>query len=60
MRTLCVSLLLCVFTTALALTQETNTTITIDGVTYENYHWGTITPTAVSIIHKTGVATIPL
>jgi von Hippel-Lindau disease tumor supressor len=60
MRTLRVGLLLCIFTATVALAQETNLTITIDGVTYENYHWGTITPTTVSIIHRTGVATIPL
>jgi hypothetical protein len=60
MRTLCVSLLLCIVTATVALAQETNISITIDGVTYENYHWGTITPTTVSIIHRTGAATIPL
>ncbi len=39
---------------------DTNPTITIDGVTYENFHWGTITPTTITVFHKTGVATIPL
>lgn len=39
---------------------DTNSTITIDGETYENYHWGVITPTTITIFHKTGVATIPL
>lgn len=34
--------------------------LTIDGVTYENVRWGTVTPAAVSILHATGVATIPL
>jgi hypothetical protein len=45
--------------------QETNdvpqpTTITVDGVTYEDVRWGTVTPSAVSIFHKTGIASIPL
>jgi len=39
---------------------DTNTTITIDGVTYEDFHWGTVTPTTIAIFHKTGVATVPL
>jgi len=55
-----VVLLLCVFTAAIALAQDTNTTITIGGVTYEDIRWGTVTPTTVSLFHKTGVATIPL
>jgi len=52
--------LACLIMTGVVLADETNTSITIDGVTFEDYHWGTITPTTVSIIHKTGVATIPL
>ena len=60
MRILHVTLLLCVFTAAAVLAQDTNTTITINGVTYENVRWGTVTPTTVSLFHKTGVATIPL
>ncbi len=42
---------------------ETNTlptTITVDGVTYENVRWGTVIPAAIPILHKTGAATIPL
>src|SRR5437879_2376248 len=42
---------------------ETNTLptkITIDGVTYEDVRWGTVTRSAVSMFHKTGIATIPL
>jgi hypothetical protein len=36
------------------------TTITIDGTTYENVRWERITPTTVTVFHKTGVATILL
>jgi hypothetical protein len=35
-------------------------TITIDGTTYEEARWERVTPTTVTIFHKTGVATIPL
>ena len=34
--------------------------ITIDGITYEEVHWGKVTPSTVTIFHKTGVATISL
>jgi hypothetical protein len=36
------------------------TKITIDGVTYEDVRWGTVTPATVSIFHSTGIASIPL
>ena len=39
---------------------ETNLTLTIDGVTYSNIVWRTATPATVSIFHKSGVASIPL
>lgn len=42
---------------------ETNTlptTITVDGITYSNITWRTVTPATVSIFHQTGVASIPL
>jgi hypothetical protein len=42
---------------------ETNTlptAITVDGHTYSNVTWRTVTPATVSIIHTTGAATIPL
>jgi hypothetical protein len=42
---------------------ETNalpTTITVDGLSYSNVTWRTVTPAAVSITHSTGAATIPL
>jgi len=35
-------------------------TITIDGLIYSNVTWGVVTPTTVSIMHKTGAATIQL
>jgi hypothetical protein len=34
--------------------------ITIDGVVYEDYRFGRVTPSEITIFHKTGVATIPL
>ncbi len=34
--------------------------IVIDGTTYEEVRWERVTPTTVTIFHKTGVATIPL
>ena len=43
MRTLCVSLLLCIVTATVALGQETNITITIDGVTVDTGKPGPIT-----------------
>jgi hypothetical protein len=55
-----ISLLCCIFAAAVVRGDDTNTAITIDGVTYENFHWGTLTPTTISVFHKTGVATIPL
>jgi hypothetical protein len=35
-------------------------TITINGTTYSNVTWHSVTPTTVTIFHQTGVATIPL
>jgi hypothetical protein len=34
--------------------------ITIDGTTYEDVRWGRLTPSTVTVFHKTGIATIPL
>jgi len=34
--------------------------VTINGYTYQNVRWGTVTPTSVTIFHKSGIATIPL
>jgi hypothetical protein len=36
------------------------TTITVDGITYSNVQWRTVTPATVSIIHSTGAATLPM
>ena len=34
--------------------------ITVDGVTYEDIRWGTVTRREVSVIHRDGIARIPL
>ena len=34
--------------------------ITIGGTTYEDFHWGRLTPGSVTIYHKVGIAKIPL
>lgn len=39
---------------------ETNLTLTVDGVTYSNVTFGTVSPSAVSIYHSTGITRIPL
>jgi hypothetical protein len=36
------------------------TSITIDGTTYEEVRWQRVTPSTVTIFHKTGVVSIPL
>ena len=48
-----------------AYSQDTNNaplpaTVTVDGVTYEDVRWGNVTPSAVTLFHRTGVASIPL
>jgi hypothetical protein len=58
-----VAVLLFVSTIAASFAEETNTlptTITVDGVTYSNVTWRTVTPSTVTIFHKSGIATIPL
>jgi hypothetical protein len=58
-----VSILFFAFTVATSFAEETNTlpnVVTVDRVTYENVRWGTVTPAAVSILHRTGAATLPL
>lgn len=63
MNALRIAILFCIFAVAVSFAEETNTlpaTITVDGVTYENVRWGRVTPTTVSIFHKTGVASIPM
>ncbi|HUJ08607.1 MAG TPA: hypothetical protein VL171_01140 [Verrucomicrobiae bacterium] len=63
MKTFRATVLLFVFAVAASCAQETNTlptTITVDGITYSNVTWRGVTPATVSIIHKTGVASLPL
>jgi hypothetical protein len=52
--------LLCFLAMQSAFANDTNLTLTVDGVTYSNVTWHTVTPATVSIFHQTGVATIPL
>ncbi len=47
-------------TESLAQVSELPTNITVNGDTYEDVRWRQVTPTTVTIFHKTGVATIPL
>ena len=57
------AVLLFAFGVVASFAEETNTlptTITIDGITYSNVTWRTVTPVTVSIFHETGVASIPL
>ncbi len=63
MNRLCVCILFSVFAVIAARAEETNTlpgTITVDGLTYSNVTWHTVTPATVTIFHQTGVASIPL
>jgi hypothetical protein len=39
---------------------QSNLILVVDGVTYSNVTFTTVTPTVVSIIHQTGAATVPL
>jgi hypothetical protein len=55
--------LLFAFGVVASFAEETNTLpsiITVDGITYSNVTWRTVTPATVSIFHETGVASIPL
>ena len=52
--------LVCAFAAAMALGAETNLTLTVDGVTYNDVRFGRSTQTSVTVFHSTGVATIPL
>ncbi len=56
-------LLLAVTVVVAARAEDTNAlpgTITVDGITYSNVTWRSVTPATVSIFHRTGVASIPL
>jgi len=58
-----VAVLLFVSAVATSFAADTNTlptTITVDGITYSNVTWRTVTPATVSILHATGAASIPL
>lgn len=62
MKPLSVLLFLAIAVAAIA-SDQTNALppkITIAGETYEDVTWGTVTPSSVSIRHKTGIARIPL
>ena len=39
---------------------QTDSNLTVDGVTYTNAVFGTVTPYAVTVKHSTGVASVPL
>lgn len=63
MNTFRFTVLLFVLAVAASFAEETNTlptTITVDGIIYSNVTWRGVTPATVSILHKTGVASIPL
>jgi hypothetical protein len=53
-------LLVCLFVATLGFAEETNLTITVDGVTYRDVRFEPLTPASVTMFHATGVATIPL
>ncbi len=53
-------LLVCLLAATLGSAQETNLTITVDGIAYTNVQFRGTTPVSVAIFHSTGVATIPL
>lgn len=51
---------ICLFTVTMGFAAETNLTLTIDGITYNNVRFVHPTPATVTVFHSTGVATIPL
>ena len=53
-------LLICLFAATFAFGEETNLTLTVDGIIYTNVHFRGTTPVSVAIFHSTGVATLPL
>ncbi len=59
MRISCVLVLCCLAMPSVS-ADETNLTLTVDGVTYSNVTFGTVTATAVSTRHSTGIAQLPL
>ena len=53
-------LILCCLAIQPAFADETNLVLTVDGVTYSNVTFGTVTPSSVTIFFRTGVASIAL
>ncbi|HTS19850.1 MAG TPA: hypothetical protein VMP11_19900 [Verrucomicrobiae bacterium] len=53
-------LCLCLLGVTLGFADDTNLTLTIEGITYHNVRFVHPTPATVTIFHSTGVATIPL
>ena len=51
---------ICLLVAVVAFGTETNLTLTVDGVTYNEVRFGRVTPASVVVFHATGVATIPL
>ncbi|MGO9245223.1 MAG: hypothetical protein ACLP0A_00495 [Verrucomicrobiia bacterium] len=51
---------ICLFAVTLGFADDTNLTLTVDGITYNNVRFVHPTPATVTIYHSTGVATIPL
>ena len=56
MNALHISVLLIAFPIAASFAEETNLTLKVDGVTYSNVTWGTVTPATVGIFYSTGVS----
>ena len=59
MRLSCV-LFLCCLALQSAFAAESNLTLTVNGSTYSNCTFGTVTPATVKVFHDAGVATLPL
>jgi hypothetical protein len=53
-------LILCCLAVQSAFADDTNLTLTVDGITYSNVTFGSVTPSSVSIRHSTGIAAVPL
>jgi hypothetical protein len=52
--------LLCFIAMQSVLANDSNLTLTVDGTTYSNVTFGTVTPSSVSFRHSTGAATVAL
>jgi len=60
MNALHVIFILLAITFATCNADDTNLTLIVDGVTYSNVTFGTVTPLSVSIRHSSGIARLPL